>query len=204
MFFTNPRSVIKSTNIPISTVKSKANITMNIFQLPKPKPPPKIQQTVTQINQKKDTMLWGAPTWYFFHTIAAKIKPEEFQKFKLHILDIIKNICYNLPCPSCTEHAKQYIQRMDTNSIICKDDLIKFLFVFHNNVNARKHKPVFSYEELIEKYKNANLINITNNFLYYFKMEHHSVRMIADGMHRRSMAKNIQNWLHTNIHIFDR
>ncbi len=93
---------------------------------------------------------------------------------------------------------------MNPTSIICKDDLIKFLFVFHNNVNERKHKPVFSYEELIEKYKNANLINITNNFMYYFKMEHHSVRMIADGMHRRRMAKKIQNWLHTNIHIFDR
>ena len=204
MYFTNPRSVIKSTNIPISTVKSKANITMNIFQSPKPNPPPKIQQTVTPINQKKDTMLWGAPTWYFFHTIAAKIKPEEFQKFKLQILELIKNICYNLPCPSCTEHAKQYIQRMNPTSIICKDDLIKFLFVFHNNVNERKNKPIFSYEELIEKYKNANLINITNNFMYYFKMEHHSVRMIADGMHRRRMAKKIQNWLHTNIHIFDR
>ena len=35
-------------------------------------------------------------------------------------------------------------------------------------------------------------------------MEHHSVRMIADGMHRKHMAKNIQNWLHTNIHIFDK
>lgn len=207
MYFTNPRSVIKSTNIShASTNTSKGNISMNIFQTPKPKPKPpqKVQQTITPTNQKKDTMLWGAPTWYFLHTIAAKIKPAEFQQYKLQILELIKNICYNLPCPSCTEHAKQYIQRMNPTSIICKDDLIKFLFVFHNNVNERKHKPVFSYEELIEKYKNANLINITNNFLYYFKMEHHSVRMIADGMHRRRMAKNIQDWLHTNIHNFDR
>lgn len=176
---------------------------MNIFQLPKPKPKPNIQQTTVTTPEKKDTMLWGAPTWYFFHTIAAKIKPEQFEEYKSQILQMITNICNNLPCPSCTEHAKQYIQRMNNSSIICKNDLIQFLFVFHNTVNERKRKPVFLYDDLIEKYKKANIINITNNFLYYFKMEHHSVRMIADGMHRKRTATNIQKWLHTNIHIFD-
>ena len=92
---------------------------------------------------------------------------------------------------------------MNTNTIKCKDDLVNFLFVFHNNVNERKHKPQFSYNDLIAKYKNANLINITKHFLYYFKMEHHSVRMIADGMHRKRSAANIQKWLQENIHIFE-
>jgi hypothetical protein len=202
MHFTNSRSIIKSTNIPVTSTQT-ANIAMNIFQLPKPKPKPNIQQTTVTTPEKKDTMLWGAPTWYFFHTIAAKIKPEQFEEYKSQILQMITNICNNLPCPSCTEHAKQYIQRMNNSSIICKNDLIQFLFVFHNTVNERKRKPVFLYDDLIEKYKKANLINITNNFLYYFKMEHHSVRMIADGMHRKRTATNIQKWLHTNIHIFD-
>ena len=54
MHFTNSRSIIKSTNIPhMSTPTNRGNISMNIFQSPKPKPPPKIQQTVTPINQKK-------------------------------------------------------------------------------------------------------------------------------------------------------
>lgn len=204
MHFTNSRSIIKSTNIPVtSTSTNRGNIAMNIFQLPKPKPKPNIQQTTVTTPEKKDTMLWGAPTWYFFHTIAAKIKPEQFEEYKSQILQMITNICNNLPCPSCTEHAKQYIQRMNNSSIICKNDLIQFLFVFHNTVNERKRKPVFLYDDLIEKYKKANIINITNNFLYYFKMEHHSVRMIADGMHRKRTATNIQKWLHTNIHIFD-
>jgi hypothetical protein len=202
MHFTNSRSIIKSTNIPVAPIQN-ANIAMNIFQLPKPKPKPKIQQTVVPIPEKKDTMLWGAPTWYFFHTLAAKIKPEQFEEHKLQILQMISNICNNLPCPSCTEHAKQYIQKMNANSITCKKDLMQFLFVFHNTVNERKRKTVFSYDDLIEKYKKANLINITNTFLYYFKMEHHAVRMIADGMHRKRTATNIQSWLQTNIHIFE-
>jgi hypothetical protein len=202
MHFTNSRSIIKSTNIPVTPIQN-ANIAMNIFQLPKPKPKPKIQQTVVPIPVKKDTMLWGAPTWYFFHTLAAKIKPEYFEEHKPQILQIISNICNNLPCPSCTEHAKQYIQKLNTNMINSKNDLIQFLFVFHNNVNERKRKPIFSYDDLIEKYKTANLINIATNFLYYFKMEHHAVRMIADGMHRKRTATNIQIWLQKNKHIFE-
>ena len=202
MHFTNPRSINRSTNIPVTSTQT-ANIAMNIFQLPKPKPKPNIQQTTVRIPEKKDTMLWGAPTWYFFHTLAEKIKPEHFEDNKSQILQMITNICSNLPCPSCSEHAKQYIQRMNNNSIICKNDLIQFLFVFHNTVNERKRKPVFSYDELTEKYKKANLINITNHFIYYFRMEHHAVRMIADGMHRKRTAKNIQIWLQQNIHIFE-
>jgi len=202
MHFTNPRSINRSTNIPVTSTQT-ANVAMNIFQLPKPKPKPNIQQTTVRNPEKKDTMLWGAPTWYFFHTLAEKIKPEHFEDNKSQILQMITNICSNLPCPSCSEHAKQYIQRMNNNSIICKNDLIKFLFVFHNTVNERKRKPVFSYDELIEKYKKANLINITNHFIYYFRMEHHAVRMIADGMHRKRTAKNIQVWLQQNIHIFE-
>ena len=202
MHFTNSRSILKSTNIPVQST-TRANISMNIIQQQKPKPRQNIQQTVTPINQKKDTMLWGAPTWYFFHTIAAKIKTECFEEHKTQLLQIITNVCNNLPCPSCSEHATRYIQGMNTNTIKCKDDLVNFLFVFHNNVNERKHKPQFSYNDLIAKYKNANLINITKHFLYYFKMEHHSVRMIADGMHRKRSAANIQKWLQENIHIFE-
>jgi len=202
MHFTNSRSILKSTNIPVQST-TRANISMNIIQQPKPKPRQNIQQTVTPINQKKDTMLWGAPTWYFFHTIAAKIKTECFEEHKTQLLQIITNVCNNLPCPSCSEHATRYIQGMNTNTIKCKDDLVNFLFVFHNNVNERKHKPQFSYNDLIAKYKNANLINITKHFLYYFKMEHHSVRMIADGMHRKRSAANIQKWLQENINIFE-
>ena len=203
MYFTNPRSVVKTANIPDTNKNTKNNMMMNIFYKPPSQPKPKIQQTTVTKPVPKDNMLWGAPTWYFFHTIASKIKPEYFEEYKIQILQIITNICYNLPCPSCTEHAKQYIQGMNTNTIKCKDDLIKFLFVFHNSVNERKHKPIFSYNDLIEKYAKANFINITNYFLHFFKMEHHAVRMIADGMHRKQNAKTMQSWLQTNNHIFD-
>ena len=92
MHFTNPRSINRSTNIPVTSTQT-ANIAMNIFQLPKPKPKPNIQQTTVRIPEKKDTMLWGAPTWYFFHTLAEKIKPEHFEDNKS------QRVSRNSTCP---------------------------------------------------------------------------------------------------------
>ena len=147
--------------------------------------------------------VWGPSVWTFFHTLAEKIKPEFFADNKVQVLKITTDICKNLPCPSCTQHATQYIEKMNTTSITCKEDLIMFFYNFHTMVNKRKHKPEFSYDELREKYAKANIINITNLFLYYYRMEHHAVRMIADDMHRKRSSKNIMDWLHANIHIFE-
>ena len=201
MYFTNPRSVSK--NKVIIQPKNNNISMMNIVRKPsRPRPTEPIQTTAIS-NQKKDEMLWGAPTWYFFHTIAEKIKVEYFADSKVPLFNLIKSVCMNLPCPSCTEHATQYIEKIYINSIKSKEDFIMLYFNFHNEVNKRKNKPIFTYEELREKYSKANIINIVNNFLYYYKMEHHAVRMIADNMHRKRNAKQILDWLHTNLHIFE-
>ena len=201
MYFTNPRSVSK--NKVIIQPKNNNISMMNIVRKPsRPRPTEPIQTTAIS-NQKKDEMLWGAPTWYFFHTIAEKIKVEYFADSKVPLFNLIKSVCMNLPCPSCTEHATQYIEKININSIKSKEDFIMLYFNFHNEINKRKNKPIFTYEELREKYSKANIINIVNNFLYYYKMEHHAVRMIADNMHRKRNAKQILDWLHTNLHIFE-
>ena len=201
MYFTNPRSVSK--NKVIIQPKNNNISMMNIVRKPsRPRPTEPIQTTAIS-NQKKDEMLWGAPTWYFFHTIAEKIKIEYFADSKVPLFNLIKSVCMNLPCPSCTEHATQYIEKININSIKSKEDFIMLYFNFHNEINKRKNKPIFTYEELREKYSKANIINIVNNFLYYYKMEHHAVRMIADNMHRKRNAKQILDWLHTNLHIFE-
>jgi hypothetical protein len=115
---------------------------------------------------------------------------------------MIKDICKNLPCPTCSAHASQYIDKINVNSLQSKHDLIKMLFEFHNNVNARTNSPQFSYDELLSKYKQANFVNIVNNFMYYYKMEHHAIRMIADDMYRKRSAKSIIDWLQAHRDIF--
>jgi len=204
MHFTNTRSIIKPNVADIQPAKIN-NITMNISV--RPAAPTRlnsiIPKQIATVNTVKDEMLWGAPTWYFFHTLAEKIKPEYFETNKNTLFNTIKSVCHNLPCPSCSLHATQYIDKINLNSIKSKDDFIMLFFNFHNELNKRKNKPIFSYDELRAKYEKANLINIVNNFLYYYRMEHHAIRMMADDMHRKRSSKNILEWLHSKIHIFE-
>ena len=54
--------------------------------------------------------------------------------------NIIRQICYNLPCPECRKHASNYINKISLHSVKTKEDLIFVLFTFHNDVNRRLGK----------------------------------------------------------------
>lgn len=194
MLFTNSRSVI------INNYSVKSN-TMPMKIIP---------NTTSQINSvqptlqtQKPKMKWGAPTWYFLHTLVAKIKPEHFSELREELIKIIVSICNNVPCPICAEHSTQYTNNTNFNSIQTQHDLQMYLFKFHNVVNARKNVPLFTYDELIEKYSKSHIINIYNNFAFYFQDKHYSIHMIANDMYRTRILSNIKKWFSVNISKFE-
>jgi len=209
MHFTNARSISK-TSVNINAPKGSSQQT--VFGMNRTFIQPKSSllnntQSVSapsQIIDNSKQMLWGAPFWYFFHTIAEKIKPELFLDNRNEVIGIVREVCRNLPCPSCAAHATEYMNKITNISIKNKDDFKLMLFEFHNSVNIRKRVPLYSYGDLIVKYKKANFINIVNNFMYYYKMDHHVVRMIADNMYRKRSAKSIIDWLHAHQNVFDK
>ena len=149
-------------------------------------------------------ILWGAPFWFFFHTLAEKLKPELFYENRDAIFGIIREICSNLPCPTCTLHATQYLNNINFNAIQTREDFILMLYEFHNSVNKRKNFPIFPYSELQPKYEKSIFINIVNHFMHFYKMEHRIIRLMSEDMHRRRSAKSILDWLHANQHIFNK
>jgi hypothetical protein len=149
-------------------------------------------------------ILWGAPFWFFFHTLAEKLKPELFYENRDAIFGIIREICRNLPCPTCTSHATQYLNNINFNAIQTRQDFIVMLYEFHNSINKRKNLPIFPYSELQPKYEKAIFINIVNHFMHFYKMEHRVIRLMSEDMHRRRSAKSILDWLHANQHIFNK
>jgi len=146
---------------------------------------------------------WGPSIWYLFHTLSFKIKEEEFSGIRAEILDIIKVICKNLPCPSCANHATAYMQRLDYNSIQSKDDFKRFFFNFHNDVNKRLEKPIFSLEDLENKYGSANTFNIIKNFMLIFQYKSQSFNMIANDMQRQRQIDLMKVWFNNNVQKFD-
>jgi hypothetical protein len=148
-------------------------------------------------------MKWGAPTWFMLHTFAEKIKPEHFNEMRDQLLQYIKSICINVPCPYCAEHATAYLNKTNFNTITSKEDLQLYLFKFHNEVNIRKKNPVFTWDQSTILYKSAKIINIFNNFIHHFKNKHHSLRMIADDMYRERISIVIKEWFELNLNKFE-
>lgn len=149
-----------------------------------------------------DRMKWGKHIWTFFHTIAHKVHPDFFPHIKKGLLDMVYTICSSLPCPMCTEHAKKYMNGVNFNAIITKDDLINMFFAFHNAVNARKNYKPFSKEDLFQTYENQQLMVVIHNFMIAYKDRHRSMKLLADDMIRVQYAANISNWLQNNLKYF--
>ena len=200
MIFTNPRTINRN--------KNSSNM---IFVVPHNEPPvtqlqkPKIIQRQIELNVSNTgkVKVWGPYIWYMLHGLAEKIKDKSFYGLKNELLEHIFNICVNLPCPSCSTHSREYLQKIDFKKIKTKQELRLMLLDFHNNVNTRLRKPIFSYQQLIDKYKTVNFNNVINNFFIFFEDKHKTVNMLSNDMYTQRISNNIRNWLSKNYHHFE-
>ena len=139
---------------------------------------------------------WGTPTWYFFHTLAEKIKENEYDGIKVEVLSYIKNICSVLPCPDCRDHAVKFMKRINIGHVNTKEELKHMLYIFHNSINTRKNLPQYSVDEL-ELYKRGNFSKI----FAYFKQEMGRAlhnRQLNEAMARQMVLKNVTIFLQNN------
>lgn len=152
---------------------------------------------------KKPKLVWGPAIWFMLHTVAEKVHEKSFHIVRNDILAHILSICSNLPCPSCSMHAKQYLQSIDLNKIRTKEDLKKMLYLFHNEVNKRTGNEEYTYEDLNEKYPKGNLNKILTVFFKVFEDKHASVHMLSNDIHTMRVSQRLKLWFRTNIHHFD-
>ncbi len=174
------------------------------FKIPirQPEPTTRTLEPIPDPTQKKP-MVWGEPTWFFLHAIAHKVKDESFNKIRVDLLKNIYTVCCNLPCPTCSQHAKQYLDSINFNAIATKEQLKLMLFTFHNSVNTRKSMPMFPVEKLDEKYSMAITSKIFNNFIVHFNDTYRSPGMIADDLYRKQISKGLIEWFRNNSMYFD-
>jgi len=144
---------------------------------------------------------WGPPTWIFLHTLAAKIKEDSFPIIGHYLILLIIQICYNLPCSECSQHAKQFWNKVKTGNIKNKTDLINLLFVFHNIVNKRKRLPPFKYVDL-QYYLTRNVIETHNQFARNFNTKG-NMNLINEAFHRDRMLASLRTWLMNNLRHFN-
>jgi len=166
--------------------------------------PPVINRSIESPKPDKleKKITWGEPVWYLFHTLAHKVKEEYFYLVKNELLNIIFLICTNLPCPDCASHATRYLQGINFDAIVTKDQLKDMLFNFHNSVNIKKGFPIFPRDELDKKYDVAITVNIINNFYYNFEKSSHNQKMAANSFHRTRTIQRMKSWISANFSYF--
>jgi hypothetical protein len=135
------------------------------------------------------------------HTLAAKIKETSFPVIGPNLILVLIQICNNLPCPECAQHAKEFWSRVKTSNIKTKDDLINLLFVFHNTVNKRKQLPLFKYEN-IQYYKTKNIVNTYNTFSRNFNTRG-NMNLINESFRRNIMLSSLRAWMMLNLSHFE-
>jgi hypothetical protein len=162
------------------------------------------KQKNVEVEVKKDTMPWGAPTWFLLHTIAEKISDVNFGEIRVSLLSTITAICTNLPCPICADHAKGYLLKIGFSRIRTKEELKEALFVFHNNVNVYKGYPEFLRAELDAKYATANFKAILKNFIQKFGQSFSGGgKYLATEMFRTRLTVRLHDWFNKHLDVFE-
>jgi len=143
---------------------------------------------------------WGPPTWNFFHTLAEKINEDNFSAVFPQVVSILKQICKNLPCPDCANHATQFLEKVNFANIKTKSDFKNIMYFFHNTVNRRKRKTPFDMKNL-ELYGKNNIITAYNNFIAVYHTSG-NMKLLADSFQRKIIVNQLKKWMVANIQFF--
>lgn len=137
------------------------------------------QNNIRNNNNITQRAYWGTPTWYLFHTIAARVNEDYYNLNYEYIWDFIKNCCGVLPCPLCREHAINYTKNISLSDINTKQKLQNVLFNFHNIANTNGGSKTENIS-VLEKYNNANIGEIFKLFQDRFFKSYIGNRMFTD------------------------
>lgn len=143
---------------------------------------------------------WGPQVWCFFHTLAQKVKEEEYPRMRKQLFTLIYRICMYLPCPECSQHATQFLNKINPDSLKTKQDLINLLYIFHNVVNKRKSKQLYNSDGL-NTYENKNIINVYNNFVNVYNTKG-NMNLIAESFQRNLILSDLKKWMMHNYNYF--
>ncbi len=126
-----------------------------------------------------DPTIWGPKLWFVIHTFALNYPDNPTYEDKRVMEEFFNNLKYSIPCKKCKIH---YRQRLERNPIVNyldnKQSLFKFTIDLHNQVNKSLGKKIYSYDEVVEIYKQhynpdlvknekrSSLVNKWINFKY--------------------------------------
>ena len=146
--------------------------------------------------------VWGPATWRFLHTVAAKIRPESFASQRNELITLVRKVCDVLPCPECRSHALQNLNRANFSNIKSRDDLINFLFEFHNMVNAQTRKPK-QMPDVLCRYESYKFGTVINEFAMVYSATSNISKLMNDSFRRKMFLTWLRKYLVDNGKCFN-
>lgn len=139
-----------------------------------------------QFRQTNKNMEWGTVTWILFHWLAANINEDFYQRSSGQLHSVVLNIMYNLPCPTCKQHAIEFSKKYDIKRAKTKSQLIQYFYFFHNTVNDRK-KIIKPDRYILDDYTKMNGVDVINN--WYKKFKNNLGINMNDFMNKQNIAE---------------
>tara|TARA_B100000073_G_C23498171_1_gene478586 strand:+ start:112 stop:681 length:570 start_codon:yes stop_codon:yes gene_type:complete len=149
------------------------------LSIPGPQVNKPIINSKPKTNNTHSKSYWGTPTWFLFHTIAARINESWYRQNYTIVWEFIKNCCSTLPCPFCRSHAIAFVQRIPINRVSTKKGLQNVLYEFHNVANSNSGKGN-QPKNVLEKYNRANIKQIFDLFENRFFRSYIGTRQFND------------------------
>ena len=147
--------------------------------------------------------VWGPPTWQVLHCMALKAKETMTLPQLQELKTIMERMVANLPCPMCSTHATSYFKKNHFQRIQTLQQLQQFLFLFHNNVNARIQKPLITYEEHVLIYQPMSIdMAVRNMFHVYQHMNNTNVTMMLYSFHRKRMVYDLDQYFRKHAALY--
>jgi hypothetical protein len=144
--------------------------------------------------------VWGPAVWTLFHTLAEKINVNAYPAVFPSLFNMIIKISKFLPCPECSNDASIFLAKVKVSELKTKESLKAMLCIFHNTVNAKKRKPIFSYSN-IGVYGKYNLIRVINNFISQYQTKG-NMKLLTESFQRQFIIKDFKNWFLKTIKAF--
>ena len=143
--------------------------------------------------------IWGPSIWNLFHCMSYNLISDKYDDIQKAI-NIIVTICYNLPCPICSQHAKVHLAKYSLHKIDTRNKLKQFVYIFHNTINKDLHKPEFPQDGLV-MYETMDFNTILNQFFYVIK-NIRTAGLTLYSFHRDDIIIRLRNYFIENRTIY--
>ena len=145
---------------------------------------------------------WGPIIWDFLHVLSLKIKDAEFLENRKTIIELIYNVCDNLPCPHCASHARGFLNKIKFTHVKSKDAIIKVLWTMHNEVNQQNKKPTLEFEKLNDIYLHKDFEKVAIHYFKSLSKMNFGEKMMLYSFQRNNFVKKFVPIVRDNIHWF--